>query len=127
VQDEETITAPTKLMKVWHSLSEDNLKLVTYILVGDLCNFKTILPCCLSCCNCRSSFVEKETNSMARVRKQIIPTWQLLLVGKVRDCLFGLVVRVPAYRSRGLGLIPSATRFSEKQFVWNGVHSALLR
>jgi hypothetical protein len=26
----------------------------------------------------------------------------------------GLVVRVPGYRSRGPGLIPGATRFSEK-------------
>jgi hypothetical protein len=28
------------------------------------------------------------------------------------DCLCGLVVRVPGYRSRGLGSIPGATRFS---------------
>jgi hypothetical protein len=28
--------------------------------------------------------------------------------------LFGLVVRVPGYRSRGLGLNPGATRFSEE-------------
>jgi hypothetical protein len=28
--------------------------------------------------------------------------------------LCGLVVRVPGYRSRGPGLIPGATRFSEK-------------
>jgi hypothetical protein len=35
-----------------------------------------------------------------------------------------LVVRVPGYRSRGLGSIPGATRFSEKWWVWNGVHSA---
>jgi hypothetical protein len=40
------------------------------------------------------------------------------------DRLCGLVVRVPGYRSRGPGSIPSATRFSEKQWVWNGVHSA---
>jgi hypothetical protein len=39
------------------------------------------------------------------------------------DRLCGLVVRVPGYRSRGQGLIPGATRFSEKQWVWNGVHS----
>jgi hypothetical protein len=32
----------------------------------------------------------------------------------VRDRLCGLVVRVPGYRSRGSGLIPGATRFSEK-------------
>jgi hypothetical protein len=36
----------------------------------------------------------------------------------------GLVVRVPGYRSSGPGLIPGATRFSEKWWVWNGVHSA---
>jgi hypothetical protein len=32
----------------------------------------------------------------------------------VVDRLYGLVVRVPAYRSRGTGSIPGATRFSEK-------------
>jgi hypothetical protein len=41
-----------------------------------------------------------------------------------RDCLCGLVVRVAGYRFRGPGSIPSATRFSEKQWVWNGGHSA---
>jgi hypothetical protein len=30
------------------------------------------------------------------------------------DRLCGLVVRVPGYRSRGPGLIPGATKFSEK-------------
>jgi hypothetical protein len=40
------------------------------------------------------------------------------------DGLCGLVVRVPGYRSRGPDSIPGATRFSEKQWVWNGVHSA---
>jgi hypothetical protein len=39
--------------------------------------------------------------------------------------LCGLVVRVAGYRSRGPGSIPGATRFSEKQWVWNRVHSAL--
>jgi hypothetical protein len=39
--------------------------------------------------------------------------------------LCGLVVRVPGYKSRGPGPIPGATRFSEKQWVWNGVRSAL--
>jgi hypothetical protein len=38
--------------------------------------------------------------------------------------LYCLVVRVPGYRSRGPSSIPGATRFSEKQRVWNGVHSA---
>jgi hypothetical protein len=36
--------------------------------------------------------------------------------------LCGLVARVPGYRSRGP--FPGATTFSEKQWVWNGVHSA---
>jgi hypothetical protein len=40
------------------------------------------------------------------------------------DRLCGLVVRVPGYRFRGPGSIPGATRFPEKQWVWNGVHSA---
>jgi hypothetical protein len=35
-----------------------------------------------------------------------------------------LVVRVLGYRSRGPGSIPGATRYSEKQWVWKGVHSA---
>jgi hypothetical protein len=38
------------------------------------------------------------------------------------DRLCGLVVRVPGYRSRGPGSIPGANRFSEKWWVWNGVH-----
>jgi hypothetical protein len=41
-----------------------------------------------------------------------------------KDLLCGLVVGVPGYRSRGPGSIPSATRSSEKKWVWNGVHSA---
>jgi hypothetical protein len=40
------------------------------------------------------------------------------------DRLCGLVVRVSGYRSRGPGFDPGASRFSEKQYVWNGVHSA---
>jgi hypothetical protein len=42
------------------------------------------------------------------------------------DLLCGLVVRVPGYRSRGPGSIPNATRFYEKWWVWNRVHSASL-
>jgi hypothetical protein len=34
-------------------------------------------------------------------------------------CLTASVVRVPGYRSRGPGSITGATRFSEKQWVWN--------
>jgi hypothetical protein len=33
-------------------------------------------------------------------------------------------IRFPAYRSRGPGSIPRATRFSEKLWVWNWVHPA---
>jgi hypothetical protein len=40
------------------------------------------------------------------------------------DSLCGLVVRVPGYRSRGPCTIPGATRFSEKLWLWDGVHSA---
>jgi hypothetical protein len=41
-----------------------------------------------------------------------------------RHC--GLVVRVPGSRARGLRSIPGAIKFSEKQFVWNEVHSSLV-
>jgi hypothetical protein len=40
------------------------------------------------------------------------------------DRLCSLVVRVTGYTSRSLGSILDATRFSEKQLVWKGVHSA---
>jgi hypothetical protein len=43
---------------------------------------------------------------------------------KTTYSLCGLVVRVPGYRSRGPGSIPGTARFSEWQWVWNGVHSA---
>jgi hypothetical protein len=36
------------------------------------------------------------------------------VIRKKVDRLCGLAVRVPGYRSRGLGSIPGATRFSEK-------------
>jgi hypothetical protein len=48
-----------------------------------------------------------------------------IIIGNfLQDHLCGLVVRVPGYSSRGPGSIHAATRFSEKQWVWNGVHSA---
>jgi hypothetical protein len=46
------------------------------------------------------------------------------VVSLFEDCLCDLVVRVPGYRSRGPGSISGATRFSEKHWVWNAVHSA---
>jgi hypothetical protein len=41
-----------------------------------------------------------------------------------KDRLCGVVVRLSGYRSRGPVSIPGATTFSEKKWVWNGVHSA---
>jgi hypothetical protein len=38
----------------------------------------------------------------------------LCTLSNILDLLYGLVVTVPGYRARGLGLLPSATRFSEK-------------
>jgi hypothetical protein len=43
------------------------------------------------------------------------------------DRLCGLVVKVLGYKSRGLGSITGATRFSEKWWVRKGDHSASLR
>jgi hypothetical protein len=40
------------------------------------------------------------------------------------DSLCAPVLRVPGYRSIGQGSVPGATRISEKQWVWRGVHSA---
>jgi hypothetical protein len=40
------------------------------------------------------------------------------------DRFCDLVVRVPGYRSRGPGSILGVTTFSEKYWVWNGVHLA---
>jgi hypothetical protein len=43
-----------------------------------------------------------------------VPFYQQFLKFKdLADLLSGLVVRVPGYRSRGLGSIPGATRLSE--------------
>jgi hypothetical protein len=49
---------------------------------------------------------------------------ECVTVYSAMDHLCGLVVRVPGYRSRGPGSISGATSFSEKYWVWNGVHSA---
>jgi hypothetical protein len=63
-------------------------------------------------------------------RRNYPPAWEPSHDGALGICdcwgdrLCGLVVRVPGYKSRGTGLIPSATKFSEKWWVWNGVLSA---
>jgi hypothetical protein len=44
--------------------------------------------------------------------------------GSSLDRHYGIVVRVSGYRYRDPGSISGATRFSEKQWAWNGVHSA---
>jgi hypothetical protein len=50
---------------------------------------------------------------------------RLRRISEVNNVTFcSLVVRVPGYISRGAGSIPGSYRFSEKQWVWNGVHSA---
>jgi hypothetical protein len=46
--------------------------------------------------------------------------WSSLLY--LVDRLCGLVIRVPGYRFRGPGSIRAATKFSEKYWVWYGVH-----
>jgi hypothetical protein len=52
------------------------------------------------------------------VPQSCIPQSRLVLalfyIWEIRDRLCGLVVRVPGYRSTGLGSIPGAARFSEK-------------
>jgi hypothetical protein len=40
--------------------------------------------------------------------------WIYMLRRKKVDCLCGLVVRIPGYRTRGPGSIPGISRFSEK-------------
>jgi hypothetical protein len=48
----------------------------------------------------------------------------IIIIIIIINRLCGLVVRVPGYRSGGPGSIPGAARFSEKLWVWNGVHAA---
>jgi hypothetical protein len=47
----------------------------------------------------------------------------IIYIRKIGD-LCSLVVGVPGCRSRGPGSIPGTTKFSEKYWIWNGVHSA---
>jgi hypothetical protein len=61
-------------------------------------------------------------SSQLVVLNLVILLW--VLFHNILGCFFGLVVRVPGYRSRGLGSILGTAGLSEKQFFWNGVHSA---
>jgi hypothetical protein len=64
----------------------------------------------------------------AQVKKNTLKISERLqlvdLYGCNRGSLCGLVFRVPGYRSRGQCSIPGAARFTVKQWVWNGIHSA---
>jgi hypothetical protein len=75
-----------------------------------------LLEICHSCFLLHAlKYLHKNPNATSHTKN---PIWQK------EDCLCGLVVRVPGYRSRDPDLIPGATRFSKKQWVWNMVHSA---
>jgi hypothetical protein len=50
--------------------------------------------------------------------------FSLIVLSLDVDRLCGLVVKVPGYRSRGPGSTAGTTRFSEKEWVWNGANSA---
>jgi hypothetical protein len=66
-------------------------------------------------------------NGLTSRKNEIVNFLRILLLSFLSDHLETMsasVVRVPGYRSRGLGSIPRATRCSEKEWVWNGVHSA---
>jgi hypothetical protein len=63
---------------------------------------------------------EHETSLLSGGSRIII----IIIIIIIIDRLCGSMVRVPDYRSRGPGSIPGSTRFSEKQWFWNGVHSA---
>jgi hypothetical protein len=47
-------------------------------------------------------------------QQHMVDNLKFKLLYIIEDRLYGLVVGVPGYRSRGPGSIPSATRFSEK-------------
>jgi hypothetical protein len=57
------------------------------------------------------------------IRSTLVIDYQLL--SKFLDRLCSLVVKVLGYTSRGSSSIPSATTFSEKWWVWNGLHPTI--
>jgi hypothetical protein len=71
----------------------------------------------MNSCKC---FYANLPNFRTIVVENCSKVWGFEIIGHLR-CL---VVRVPGYRSRDPGSIPSATRCSEKYWVWYGVHSA---
>jgi hypothetical protein len=60
-------------------------------------------------------------NKICKSHKKLLPNTVNILI---TDRLCGLMVRVPGYRYRGPGSIPGVTRFSEKSWAWNQIHSA---
>jgi hypothetical protein len=66
-------------------------------------------------CNYEKLFFSFTTFSFDGYKIVPIITYYFKLLAKLyEDLLYGLVVRVPGYRSRGRGSIPGANRFSEK-------------
>jgi hypothetical protein len=90
-------------------------------------SFAMLEDSCVSCGN-YVEVVRRNSRHLETVIQMSCTRWMLNDIFSYSwasgDHLCGLVVRVPGYRSRGLGSIPGTTRFSEKQWVWNGVHSA---
>jgi hypothetical protein len=63
----------------------------------------------------RPFYLRRESGDLISMRKVDRPTVLLFLrEWMLRPTASSVVVRVPGYRSRGLGLIPGATIFSEK-------------
>jgi hypothetical protein len=87
---------------------------------------------CHHCCNKIIPCVTQNTTpTSCQVLLNILCAWRAWYVWLFihifmccTDRLCVLVIRVPGYRSRGPGSIPGVTRFSEKYWVWNVVHSA---
>jgi hypothetical protein len=66
------------------------------------------------CATCEAAVVELGPYAFILSCNYIYITINIIYSSIGKGCLCGLVVRVPAYRFRGPGSIPGATRFSEK-------------
>jgi hypothetical protein len=72
------------------------------------------------------NFLQTKTHFKTWFSPTNLITADILFLNRLRiDRLCGLVVRVPGYRSRGPGSISGSTRFTDKYWIWNGVHSVL--
>jgi hypothetical protein len=100
----------------------------TFLLVFKSCvGLRSIYMLCF-CFACFCLFLWIVLAAGSAVWRVVVCNWYSIIFSRLAylhvDHLCGLVVRVPGYRSRGPGSIPGATRFCEKYWVWNGVHSA---